>query len=245
MILGLFKSLIMKYITIISILLVLLSCSNSNTLKEENNKYKTIMLKTEGFIETVPDMASFSIRLECLDKNIKVSKQCLIGKSNELMQKLLRYGIDSNDILTTTVSLYKSYEWNRNTRTFIGYQASTSLNVRVKNLDNLDIVYTDLIDNQNLSLGGLTYSHSKLDSLKNEAYLEALSNANKTAEVILSELPEKKKEVIKISNVKISSTEFKREYAATEAEDDIYESINISYGAISVNASLYVEYLIK
>lgn len=238
-----------KIIGILSVL-ILASCHNNST--QEQAKFKTIMIKSFGEIETLPDIATFNISLNCLDKSIKASKKCLVDKSNELNSKLLSFGINQDDILTTSVDMNKSYRWSINTRVFEGYKSSTRMFITIRDINNLDEIYTELLENRNLDLGGLSYSHSKLDSLKNEAYVDALRKSGVLADKLLIELPESKKEVLKIGNVEISAStpkKFESKYVA-EYEMDVSfvsknKSIAISKGTVIVNATLFVEYQIK
>lgn len=238
-----------KIIGILSVL-ILASCHNNST--QEQAKFKIIMIKSFGEIETLPDIATFNISLNCLDKSIKASKKCLVDKSNELNSKLLSFGINQDDILTTSVDMNKSYRWSKNTRVFEGYKSSTRMFITIRDINNLDEIYTELLENRNLDLGGLSYSHSKLDSLKNEAYVDALRKSGVLADKLLIELPESKKEVLKIGNVEISAStpkKFESKYVA-EYEMDVSfvsknKSIAISKGTVIVNATLFVEYQIK
>ncbi|MBK0403818.1 SIMPL domain-containing protein [Adhaeribacter sp. BT258] len=236
-------------------LLALASCqANEGRI---DSRHKTIMIKAAGEVETVPDMATFRIHLSCLKPTIGASKQCLVDKSNALHKKLLNFNLYPKDILTTSVDLQKGYEWRNNSRVFTGYNSATTLIVTVKNLDNLDRIYTELIENQNLEIGNLVYSHSKLDSLKNEAYLKALRNSKVLADRLLTELPEKKKEILKIGNVAISASlpeprdAAQQDYAVYEQAATVgvaaqaNRSISVSRGTVLVNADLFVEYLIK
>lgn len=238
----------MKYwIGIVSLLFVA-SCQMGSSGEAE--KFKTIMLKSDGMVETLPDMASFQINLNCLDKSIGASKKCLVDKSTELNTKLQSFGIGKNDILTTSVDLNKSYTWKNNSNVFEGYNASTSIYVTIKNIDKLDEIYTELLENRNLDLCCLTYSHSKIDSLKNEAYLIALRKSGELADKLLNELPESKKEIRKIGNVEISASipDIESKNLRADKNEEIYaspgKSISISKGTVVVNASIFVEYQI-
>ncbi len=244
----------MHKITAIIALVALAGCQSGETRFEA--RHKTIMIKAAGEVETVPDMATFRIQLACLKPTIGSSKQCLVDKSNALNKKLLGFNIDPKDILTTSVDLHKGYEWRNNSRVFTGYNSATTMIVTVKNLNNLDRIYTELIENQNLEIGNLAYSHSKLDSLKNEAYLKALRNSKVLADRLLTELPEKKKEILKIGNVAITASlpeprdAAQQDYAYAEAASvgvaaQANRNISVSRGTVLVNADLYVEYLIK
>ncbi len=187
--------------SVLSILLLL--CCQQNT---EYSKFKTVMLKSQGEVETLPDMATFQINLSCLKWSIKESKNCIVDKSNELHAALQSFGIKESDILTTSVNMNKSYVWQNSKRVFKGYDSSTSLYVTVRDIDKLGEIYTELLDNSELTLGGLSYSHSQLDSLENAAYVAALENSKVLTDKLLERLPESKKEILKIGNVEISAS---------------------------------------
>jgi uncharacterized protein len=240
----------MRRVFYLLIILTVVACQRYD--ETTGHRQKTMMIKASGELEALPDMASFMIRLECLDKSIQTSKECLVKKSNELNKKLLDFGVAQEDILTASIDMMKSYNWGKNGRIFNGYSSSTTVYITVKNMDKLDEIYTELIENQNLEIGGLSYSHSRFDSLKNEAYLNALKNANVLADKLTAEFPDSEKEILKLGNVEISSTmpsspamryEVAEQMSAGNA--DGRGSINISRGTVKVNAILYVEYGIK
>ena len=235
---------------IFGILSVILLMGCQNNAPNERLKFKTIMVKSYGQIETLPDQAAFHINLNCLENSVKLSKKCLVDKSNELNSQLISFGINKDDILTTSVNMTKSYTWAKNTRVFQGYNSSTMMFVTVRDIDKLDEIYSELLENRNLDLGGLSYSHSKIDSLKNEAYVDALKKANILTDKLLIELPESDKEILKIGNVEISTSlpesnrpkdAINEEMIETSAQN---QSINISKGTVIVNSTLYVEYQI-
>lgn len=212
--------------------------------------FKTIMIKSVGEIETVPDQATFNVNLDCLDRSVKASKDCLVLKSNELIKKLQSFGVKKEDILTTSVTLDKSYSWRNNSNVFEGYRSATSVIVTVKNIEMLDEIYTELLENRNLELGGLSYEHSKIDSLKNEAYVRALKKSEILADKLLEKLPENDKEVLKIGNVEINASLPKTrgwlsDGVAAEVAPVANQSIGINTGTVKIDATLYVEYQIK
>ncbi|MGX1023874.1 SIMPL domain-containing protein [Psychroflexus sp. MBR-150] len=227
-------------------LLILVSCQNNPSV--EPSKFKTITLKSYGEVETLPNMATFNISLNCLDKSIKSSKKCLVDKSNELQNKLLTFKIDKDDILTTSVNMSKSYTWINNSRVFEGFRGSTTVFVTIRNIDELDDIYTELLENRNLDLGGLSYSHTKIDSLKNEAYLNAFEKSEKLSDRLMQQIPESKKEILKIGNIEINASmpqDTKPQYEMNDKLASNNTSIAINKGTIKITATLYVEYQIK
>ena len=241
----------MKYILALLISLSLVSCQTDSTLAP--SKFKTIMIKSVGEVEALPDVATFHINLNCLQKSVKVSKQCLVDKSNELNSKLLSFGIKQDDILTTSVNMNKSYTWRNNSQVFEGFNSSTTIHVTLRDINKLDQIYTELLENRNLDLNGLAYSHSKIDSLKNDAYVDALKKSDILADKLLAELPSSEKEILKIGNVEISAS-MPESNQLREQEQEGYavaevaaqnRSIAISKGTVLVKATLFVEYQIK
>ena len=232
-----------------SALLLLASCQQNATV--DPSKFKTVMIQSMGEVETLPDMATFFIELNCVDKSVLTSKKCLIEKSNELHGKLQSFGINKEDILTTAVKMNKSYAWRNNSSVFEGFRSSTSIFITVKNIDKLDQIYTELLENRNLELGGLNYSHSKIDSLTNQAYLKALEKSAVLTDKLLEKLPETTKEILKIGNVAISASlpeprnQKFLEQNEVAADATSNSSIAISKGTVKVSATLYVEYQIK
>ena len=229
-------------------LFALMACEKQNP---EIAPYKTLMVKASGQDEFVPDMARFQVMLECLKNSPAYSKECLVEKSNELEAKLKDFGIAAEDILTTNVNLEKQYTWRSNSRVFEGYKATSTIIVTVRNLDAMDKIYTDLLDDQNTNLYGLSYEHSKIDSLKNEVYLKALENANSLADKLISKLPEEKLEILQIGNVELtrSSQQFKLSGRSSNVMDAVEvqeESASISFnrGTIPVRVNIFVEYRI-
>lgn len=237
----------MKNILAIFILAATLVACQNNTHHSMN---KTIMIESQGKVEVLPDEASFYINLSCLDKSIATAKQCLVDKSNALIAQLTSFGIKKEDIMTTSVDLQKSYQWINNSQVFEGYRSTTVVHVKMRDISKLDEVYTQLLDNQNLELSGLSYTHSQMDSLKNDACVIALKKSGVLADKLLTELPEKNKEILKIGNVQITSSSpqpMMMANAEKRMESTGYDagSIAISKGMIEVNATLYVEYSIK
>ena len=220
--------------------LMLISCN-------PKNDYKTILLKATGTVEIAPDEASIIINASCTDRDINQAKACLIQISSGLNENLNEFGIQKEDILTTNVNLNKEYNWINNSQVFTGYRASTTTSVRVRNLNNLDELYSTLLGNDKLSIGSLSYGHSKMDSINNLAYIKALESANKTADQILDQLPEKNKSIVQVSNFEIekSDSRLNLKYEILAENESIDKSnLTINLGNVVAVQQLFVEYKI-
>ena len=235
----------MKPLLLLSSFLLLVSCRTNTAVQPP---YKSMMIKSVGEVEVQPDMASFYVNLSCIDKSIEQSKQCLVSQSKNLHSKLIGFGIEEKDLQTGSVTMNKSYIWNNGTRIFEGYRSTTQVFVTIRNIDKLDDVYTSLLGDELLELAALNYSHSKMDSLKNEAYINALDKSMATVDKLLENLPESKKEVMNIGNVEINTQAPELKYRfgnADRMEVDANQTVAISPGIIRINATLFVEYRIR
>lgn len=207
-----------------------------------------LVLRSSGQVETTPDMASFSVNLRCLDMSITKAKECLVKQSNELKTKLIALGIEEKDLLTTAVDLGKSYGWKNNSQVFEGYSASTTLNITVRKLGELDQIYSELLENRNLDLYGLAYSHSRYDSLQNEAYAQALKKAGVLADRLVKEMGKTNKEVVKVGNVAFAITPMpeakSEELKALASDANSPQTIATGRGTVVVTAELQVEYAV-
>lgn len=238
----------MKHLFLFAILATLASC----TPQPEAARFKTITVRAQGNVETVPNQATFYVYLNCNKSTSKQAKECLIANSKELTDTLIKLGAAPNDLLTTNISLERWYDYTSKGSVFKGYIASTSIQITVKNMDNLERMYTELLDNRQLEISGLSYNHNAMEELEANAHIEALKNANVIAQKILSQLPESKLEVLKVGNIELTAS-------IPEASDNVRNTQNIAYetaqeeaptvsintGTIKVGATIFVEYLIK
>jgi len=213
---------------------------------ETTENYKTILLKTTGSVEIEPDEASIRIQLNCVDKDISTAKNQLIKKADMLYASLKKHGINDKDILTTRVDMNKDYTWKNNTYVFKGYKASTTTNVKVRDLKILEDLYPELLSNEQLTVGGLSYQHSKMDSLNEVAYLNALEKAKTLADKIISTLPEQNKVITQISNIEItkSGNTNERKLKGLQESEINRSAMTINVGNMIAQKQLYVEFKI-
>ncbi len=209
-----------------------------------------MLIKSNGELAIKPDEANITIYLECIDKNIGNSKACLVQKSGELNKLVLGHGVKQDDILTTSIEQTKEYNWENNSNEFIGYKSAITTQLHIRDLKVLERLYTELLTNENIRVGNLTYMHSKIDSLNNVAYQKALENANILADQLLVKMNESGKEILRVGNMDLPAAsddyEVKSDYKAKALEANVSkDNVGISNGTMYINKGLVVEYRIK
>lgn len=213
---------------------------------------RAMSLAAEGLVEVAPDEATFLLYLTAEERSSRAAGDRLRTRAADLHVLLGTLGVDSADRQTLDLRLDKRYRWNGQRQVFEGYTASTSLQVRLRDLDLLPRVYDELLEDTELTLQGLRYGHSAMDSLRRAAHLEALAEADALADALLAATGDAGKRVIGISNdpgraprtdvVVPTAAVAQAEAREMDAAGGGFAS---SAGVISVRTRLWVDYLVE
>jgi uncharacterized protein YggE len=208
---------------------------------------KTISLAGSGSASAQADQALVNLGAQITSESANDG----ISENAKLMSAVIEaikvLGVDEDDIITTSYSVYPQYDWTEDGRVFRGYTVTNLVQVTVKDLD----IVGDVIDaaaaagaNQ---INGISFelSDAKREELKTYAYIAALTDAQDKADVIAETLG------LTISGVQ-SVTEYSytpvRSYDYSEAAMDgamSYASTPIMSGELSVSVSVQIVFLFE
>jgi uncharacterized protein len=168
------------------------------------NQFQTrsIYVSGNGEIEVVPDMAYLNVNASSTRIAAKESYRVTSEAINSLVDECKKLGIDKKDIKTSHISVDKQYQWIKNTQTFVGYYSSAYLKITVRNLDMLGKLTEKVLETKTNEINGISYNHSRYDSLYNEAGVIALQNAKNIAGKMAKEMKLNLGQVVRISNEK-------------------------------------------
>ena len=234
----------MKKIVYIIIALSLFGCN-----KSDNVKHILVNIKASGEIRLVPDIASLEVNISCTNKDLSKSNDCTKNNIDELFSLLSEYKVDKDDYHSSRINLEKEYIWKKDSQVFNGYKSSSTINILFKNLEIMSAVITKIMTMKNAEVYNLSYSHSKIESFANNAYLKALDNSKTLADEIKNKLTGKSVEVSKISNVsdRFGSLESgmleKKELSSFRSNEP--STIQINPGALKLIKDIYVQYSIS
>ncbi len=239
----------MKQFKILSPLFLfgLMSCQVTSTDTPPQERYKTILIAADGVVDIEPNMASFSVGISSEKKKMADSRQLLAERQKVLLGILEEFGIADSDIQTGYISFRKNYKWVNNSKIFIGYISSLSTSITLKDISKIDDLYARLFEVEYLNPSSISFSHSDMESIREEAYQAALKNANSTVDKIMEELDESEKEILRIGNAglpQMGGVGFAIEQK-NELRGNVRKSkIQISNGTLQVSKNLSVEYKI-
>ncbi len=223
-------------------LLICISFSFNCFSQEEK---KTIHIEMTGKASIEPNIATFSIAMECIKDTPNQANECLLLLSKKINQDLKKFNIKRNDITTHSINLTKEYKWDNRSKVFEGYKASQILTVTVRDLNSLNSIFPKLLNNDNLLVNNLKFSHTDIDSLRNKAYLDALKKANKLVDELLNELPENQKTIVNIQNVPERKNTFQQARMEMDTFASASSELEINTGLIEIEAILFIDYLIN
>ncbi len=211
-----------------------------------DNQNVMVNIFATGKVEVKPDIANFIVNASCVHKNIETSNTCVKGQLETITTILTEAQVSKDDFHTSDIRLDKEYYWRNNTQVFRGYRSSVSSTVSLKDMKKLNAIFSGLMTQKDLSISNLSYSHSQLEDLANEAYIKALNNSRNLAKEFQTNLEAKSLEIVRISNTNDplpqaeTTAKFLDQAAAPRPG-----SMNVNIGTLVLQKNLKVQYLIK
>ena len=158
------------------------------------SKNNTIEVVGSGVVYTVPDtaVASFTAITEEQTINLALTKNR--EKINRVVDFLKRQGINENDIKALDFNIYPKYQWQttgvdlsiypNGRRVIVAYEAVESLEVIIRNSDNIGRAIQGSIDAGASQVSNLKFIISDEEAIKEEARKLAIEDSKKKASEI-------------------------------------------------------------
>jgi uncharacterized protein YggE len=212
---------------------------------------KTISLTGSGIASAQADQATVNLGVETTSDSANDAIRENADTMSAVIVAVKALGINEDDIVTTSYSVYSRYDWTEMGRVFKGYTVTNQVQVTVKDLD----IVGDVIDaaatagaNQ---INGISFdlSDAMREELKTNAYIAALTDAQDKAAVIADTLDltiTGVQSVTENSYTPMRSYEYSNE--ATASGDGIspsYAPTPIVSGELSVSVSVYIVFLFE
>jgi hypothetical protein len=158
---------------------------------DQGGDMRTINVTASGDAYQTPDIARFSYTINKEGKDVATTQTETTKISNEVMQKLVKAGVDKKDIRTTTVSANPKYEWQTKSvvcpagsycnpdgkNVLVGYESTISVEVTVRDLAKSGEILQVLGASDVTNITGPDFTNEDKDAAQNEARNEALAKA--------------------------------------------------------------------
>ncbi len=183
----------MKWLFFIFLVLSLSAVVVVSILRDKivNNFPNQVAVNGQGKVSYQPDIAHvvLGVQIDKVEKSEEALKM-LNEKVNQIISNLLTLGIETKDIKNQTYSLYPFYDYVEGVNTQTGYNANQQIVVRVNGIDNnfnlLNKVIAESAKAGANQVLGVSFESSKIEELKQEARILAITDARSKATVLAS-----------------------------------------------------------
>lgn len=163
----------------------------------------TITLSGHGEVTAIPDIATVSFTIEKEAKTAKEAQEKVAEVEKKALEFLKTSGVEDKDIKASSASVYPKYEYQykasympcndfgcppRGNNVIVGYTASESITVKVRNIDDAGKVMQGLGEAGVSSMNGPEFAIDEEDALKAEARKLAIDDAREKAKVLAKDL---------------------------------------------------------
>lgn len=146
------------------------------------NKTDFFVVSGEGKTVVKPDIAMVNVGVQTNGSTVKTVQNNLNTNINEVIKALKSLGIDEKDIKTTGYGIHPTYDWTSGRQRITGYNASTNLSIKVRNIDKVNEVIDTAAEKGANVIGNISFDVDDRKKAEDEARKEAVEEAKRKAE---------------------------------------------------------------
>jgi uncharacterized protein YggE len=148
-----------------------------------------LQINAEGSSEARPDLATIHLGVSTEGQTAQAALQENARRMSALNAALRRAGVAERDIQTSNVSVHPQQQYRENQPPLItGYQANNTVNVRVRNVNNLGRVIDQVVAAGGNTVNGVNFSHADPDAQLDAARRDAIAEARRRADLYANAL---------------------------------------------------------
>lgn len=172
------------------VMLTLFLLVTTEQVKNTAATTNTISFSGEGKVVAKPDIAKIQLSIVTQALTSKVAQDDNSKKSKAITGYLKKENIEDRDIKTTSYNIYPQYKYPQfgSQPQIIGYQVNQSLEIKIRNLDNVSNILDGVVTAGANQISGLSFEIDNPDALKAEARAKAIADAKKKASELQSQV---------------------------------------------------------
>ena len=203
-----------------------------------------ISVSGEGKIKVIPDQAIITVGVQNSGKEASEVKKL----NDECIDKVIKFikknNIPSSDFQTTSVNLYKSYDYEKKK---YNYSANQTITITLKDLSEYNDFMGGITDTGITNINGVEFKSSKIEEFEREARKKAILNAKQKATDYVTVLNQKIGKALLISdnsNVYYPQPVFDRGMMAMAAKEEMPKE-TLAIGEIEIQANVQVTFALE
>ncbi|CAG9413541.1 MULTISPECIES: oxidative stress defense protein [Providencia] len=144
-----------------------------------------ISTSASGAVKVAPDMATLSINVQVTNKDAAAAKAAVDKRVAEYYEFLKKNGIEKQDIDAANVRTQPNYDYSSASKpTLKGYTAIRTVDVKVKKLDQLNVLLDGALTAGLNEINSVQFGVSDPQKYRNAARDQAMKNAQLQAEAL-------------------------------------------------------------
>lgn len=162
---------------------------------------RRISVQGEGIVRVIPDQATVRFGIVTQSPDPEEARRRNAEASRDAMNAVRALGIEERKIRLETLTLQPAREYDPETRRWIekGYEATRQVVVEINDLEVLPQLIAEVVQKGANRLDGIQYDLQNRDTARNEALVNALTEAREKARLMTSTLDAELGEVLTIT----------------------------------------------
>lgn len=181
------RNLVLRFSLIPAASVLLAACATAPMANAEPVvSARTMTVTGQGKAAAAPDLAIVTIGVQSDGATAQAALRANSAAMNATISKLKSMGIESRDIQSSGLSVNPryNYEKNRSEPEVIGFRASNSVRVRLRDLDQAGAVIDEAVSSGANSLGGINFTFAEPKPLYEAARRDAVADARARAKLL-------------------------------------------------------------
>ena len=147
------------------------------------DQQQTISVSGEAERLVAPDTAKITFSMTRKDTELSRATDSVNQRVGEMVQAFREFGITESDVQTTTYQVYPEYNYKRESgeRSFDGYRVRQSLELVIRDLDQVSAIVTKIATFEVDNVSGLSFYVDQDQAIRQELRNEAISDAKAKA----------------------------------------------------------------
>jgi len=152
------------------------------------SKYTTVddkhvvTISAQGKVTAAPDLLIVNTSVVTNASSASDAQNQNTAKMNKVIDFVKTKGVDSKDIETAGYNIYPNYDYKSGTQSVVGYTASQTLSIKVRDLNSVGALLDGVVQNGANQIQSAEYTFSDPDALREQAREQALTSARQKAE---------------------------------------------------------------
>jgi uncharacterized protein YggE len=158
------------------------TATDAQSASDTGDAVHTITVNGTGRVNASPDVADISIGVIERAKEASAASRKAAESMDSVVQALLGMGIDEKDIQTTNLSLNPQYDWNTEPATVVGWEASNTVTVTVRDIESVGAVVDTTVTAGANQVNGISFRVEDPTDAQAMARTAAVDDARSKAE---------------------------------------------------------------